>query len=61
MKEEHVQFLQAISKYGSITTASEYLNISPQALSSSIKTLEKELGFPVLSRSNQGCVLRRKG
>ena len=61
MKEEHIHFLQIISKYGSITTASEYLNISPQALSSSIKTLEKELQFSLLSRSNQGSVLTPEG
>ena len=61
MKEEHVKYLQAISKYGSITAASEYLNISPQALSTTIKTLEKELDFPVLTRSNQGSVLTQEG
>lgn len=46
---------------GSISAASIYLNITPQALSSSIKTLEKELGFPVLLRSNQGVALTDAG
>lgn len=61
MREDHVKFLREINRQGSITSASEYLSISPQALSASIQTLEKELGFQVLARSNQGVTMTKEG
>lgn len=61
MREDHIKFLREINRRGSITAASEYLSISPQALSTSIQTLEKELGFQVLVRSNQGTSMTKEG
>ncbi|MEE0511996.1 MAG: LysR family transcriptional regulator [Peptococcaceae bacterium] len=61
MREDHIKFLREINRQGSITSASEYLSISPQALSASIQTLEKELGFQVLTRSNQGVSMTKEG
>lgn len=61
MKEDHVKFLREINRQGSITAASEHLAISPQALSASIQTLEREVGFQVLLRSNQGVSLTKEG
>lgn len=56
-----MNYLKEVARVGSISAASIYLNITPQALSSSIKTLERELGFAVLIRSNQGVALTEEG
>lgn len=61
MREEQLKFLKEISRTKSITAASTHLNITPQALSSSIKTLEKEMEFRILNRSNQGVSLTAEG
>jgi len=61
VREEQLKFLKEIACVKSITAASANLNITPQALSSSIKTLEKELNFQVLIRSNQGVSLTPEG
>ena len=44
-----------------MTSASESLYISPQALSSAIKNLENELGITLLTRSNKGVKLTQHG
>ena len=54
-------YLRAILKMGSITAAAKHLNITPQALSSAIKTLEQELEFDLLKRSNQGVEFTPEG
>lgn len=61
MRQEQLNYLKEIARVGSISAASTYLNITPQALSSSIKTLEKELGFTVFVRTNQGVALTEAG
>ena len=61
MRKEYVDYMKEILKMGSITAASYNLNITPQALSSAIKTLEQEVGFEILKRSHQGVEFTHKG
>jgi len=56
MKLEHLQYLLAVVDYGSINRASKELFCSQPALTNVIKTIEKELGYPVLERSHNGVV-----
>jgi DNA-binding transcriptional LysR family regulator len=44
----------AIAEEGSITRAAERLHIAQQSLSQQIRTLEAQLGAPVLTRSSRG-------
>ncbi len=61
MRKEHVNFLKEVYRTSSITAAAGNLNISPQALSSSIRILERELDFAILHRTNQGVVFTNEG
>ena len=61
MRKEHIEYLKEILKTGSITAAAEKLNITPQALSKSIKLLEKEIGFKLFDRDSQGVTYTAAG
>ena len=61
MRMDQLEYLIEISKNRSLNAAAKKLHISQQALSTSIKTLEDELGFKVLYRSYQGVALTPKG
>lgn len=61
MRKEHIDYMKEILKTGSITSAANNLNITPQALSASIKLLEQELGFNLLNRSHQGVTFTHEG
>lgn len=61
MKLDYLRYLLEISKYPSITQASEHLYISPQALSSAMKNFEREVGLPLLTRTNKGVTLTKHG
>ena len=50
-----------IAKYSSINLAAEKLNISQSGTSYILKTLEKELGFPLFIRSRKGMELTSNG
>lgn len=50
-----------ISKMGSFTHASAFLNLSQPALSRQIMSLEHQLGYPLFIRQSRGIVLTRKG
>ncbi len=54
MRSEQLEYLLAIDKYGNMRKAAEQINLTPQALSHSIKTLEDELGLKVLHTDNKG-------
>lgn len=54
-------YFQTLTKYGSITSASEELNLSQPALSRSILRLEEEVGVPLFERKNRGVVLNKYG
>lgn len=51
----------AVKDLGSISSAAEELHISQPNASSSIKLLEKEIGFVIFKRSKSGIVITEKG
>lgn len=61
MRLEYLAYILEVSKHPSITSASESLYISPQALSSAIKNFEQEIGLPLLVRNNKGIKLTKHG
>lgn len=54
MKIEQLEQVVKIAECNSISLAAEHMFISQPNLSMSIKKLEKELGFPIFSRTNKG-------
>ncbi len=46
--------LIAVAEEGSLTRAAARLHLSQQALSTSIRVLEREVGVPLLERSSAG-------
>jgi len=52
-----LKYFCTVSKTGNLRKASEILNISPAALSKSIKLLEKEIGQTLLIPSGRGIIL----
>lgn len=54
MRLEQLEQLILISKEKSFNAASENLNISHQALNTSIKKLEEEIGVPLIKRTHRG-------
>ena len=61
MKIQHLKYALAVADTGSINRASEKLLLSQPNLSSALKTLELELGFPIFSRSNSGVSVTTEG
>ena len=54
-------YLLEVSAAQSFSLAADKLHMSRPALSTSIKNLEKELGFPLLNRSHEGVTLTPQG
>lgn len=46
-----IEYLKAVIEYGGVRKASAHLNITPQAISSSIQKLERELGCALFERN----------
>lgn len=61
MNSQQLINLIKINECGSISKASEVLFLTPQALSTSIKTLEKELGISLLTTTYLGSSLTKEG
>lgn len=61
MTIDQLKYLLAINHCRSMTQAAQELYISHQALSASIKSLEKELGTPLLCKTTRGTTLTLKG
>jgi len=61
MRTEQLQYLIEISKHKSMNIASQKLHISPQALSTAMKGLEKELNIQLLERTTMGVSLTEDG
>lgn len=61
MRLEQLKCLLDISYTGSITSTAQRLYISQQAVSKSIKQLEKELGLELLIRTKTGVMLTEAG
>ncbi|MFA3875764.1 LysR substrate-binding domain-containing protein [Streptomyces sp. MMCC 100] len=56
-----LEHLIAVAEEGSITRAAARLHLSQQALSTSIRVLEREVGVPLLERTATGVVLLPAG
>lgn len=61
MRLEDMKYFVEIVKARSINGASKTLYVAQPALSRSITTLEKELGFPLLERSKHGITPTKEG
>lgn len=61
MKLEVFDYLIAIEKYGSLNQAAEHLFVSQPNLTNIIRSLESELGYPVLSRNHRGVQFTERG
>lgn len=61
MKLEEMKYFVEIVKAGSINQASKTLYIAQPALSRTIASLERELGFPLLERSKHGVAPTAEG
>lgn len=61
MTLQQLKYIVKVAEKGSINDAAKELFISQPSLSNAIKELEKELQFPIFTRSNRGVVLTYKG
>ena len=61
MRLEQFNYLLSLQKTGSINKTANILHISQQAVSSSVKSLENELGVPLLVRTTKGVFLTEYG
>lgn len=61
MRLEQIEQILEISRLGSMNKAAKKLFLSQPNLSASIRSLEKELGFKIFTRTAQGMVLTQKG
>lgn len=61
MRIEQLAFILEIYHHNSMKAASEHLFITPQALSSAVKSLEEELNIQIFHRSNKGISLTEDG
>lgn len=61
MRLEHFRYLLEIGKHGSISSAARALYMSQTTLSSTVKAVEEELGFPIFQRTPNGVAPTAKG
>jgi len=61
MTLQQIRYVISIAETGSLGRAAEALYVSQPSLSSAVKELEKELGFPLFHRTSKGVVLTAEG
>jgi DNA-binding transcriptional LysR family regulator len=61
MRIEQLEYLAAVTRYGSLRRASERLHISQPAISEAIRKLERELGVTLLDRLRTGARISLAG
>lgn len=61
MRIEQLQYVAAVTQYGSLRRASEQLHISQPALGESLRKLETELGVTLLDRRRSGTRISATG
>ena len=54
MRIDHLQYLLEIDKYHSISAAAQQLYLGQTTLSSIVRSVEQELGFPIFYRTHNG-------
>jgi len=58
---EQLEYLQAVTRLGSLRRAAEELHLSQPALSETVRNLERELGVDLLERRRSGAKMSEKG
>lgn len=58
---EHLEYIIAIEKYGSMNIAAQHLHVSQQNISKVLKQLEQELGIAIFERTKKGTILTEEG
>ncbi|MBQ6360770.1 MAG: LysR family transcriptional regulator [Lachnospiraceae bacterium] len=61
MDDRKIRCLLTVLKTGSINSAAESLNATQSGLTQTMNTIESELGFKILKRTNRGVVLTEEG
>ena len=61
MKTEHLYFMLEINRLRSISSAARSLHIGQTRLSSIVKTVEEEVGYPIFMRTPKGVVPTMQG
>lgn len=61
MNLDYLKSFYYIAQCNSISKASEILHVTQPGLSMQLKSLESELGFSLMSRSNKGVLLTSEG
>ncbi len=57
----HLLYFWTVAREGSIATAAESLNLTPQTISGQIKLLEESVGSPLFVRAGRGLVITETG
>ncbi|WP_295814368.1 LysR substrate-binding domain-containing protein [uncultured Nitratireductor sp.] len=52
---------EAVGRFGSLSRAASFLNVTPSAVSHQLRVLEEQLGISVFDRTDQGLVPTEKG
>jgi DNA-binding transcriptional LysR family regulator len=58
---EQLEYVSAVTRFGSLRRASEHLHVSQPAVSEAIAKLERELGVTLLDRRRSGARISREG
>jgi DNA-binding transcriptional LysR family regulator len=61
MRIEQLEYIQAITRLGSLRRAAEELHLSQPALSETVRNLERELGVEILDRHRSGARISEEG
>lgn len=61
LKLDQLYYLTQVAKYNSIHKAAEQLYLTPAAISTAMKQMEKECGYEILERTYRGVKLTEKG
>jgi DNA-binding transcriptional LysR family regulator len=58
---DNIRHFQAVVRFQNLNLAAEKINISPSAVSRSIKIIEDDLSYPLFSRTGRNIVLNSEG
>ncbi|WP_307122851.1 LysR family transcriptional regulator [Streptomyces sp. B1I3] len=61
MRIEQLEYIAAVTRFGSLRRAAEELHVSQPALSETVRNLERELGVDLLERKRSGAKLSAEG
>ena len=61
MRTEQLEYIEAVTRLGSLRRAAEELHLSPPALSETVRNLERELGVELLDRRRSGAKVSDEG